>query len=60
MILDLLLKDAAGRVHLLPDFSEPLPHLGPTYDLFGSGSVRLMELKCHAARHIGALLSLEG
>jgi glyoxylase-like metal-dependent hydrolase (beta-lactamase superfamily II) len=61
MIPDLLPEDAAGRVRLLPDFTDtPLPHLGPTHDLFGDGSVRLVELKGHAAGHMGALLSLEG
>ena len=60
LIPGLLPEDASSRIRLLPDFNGPsLPHLGPTYDLFNDGSVRLVELKGHAAGHIGALLSLK-
>ncbi len=34
-----------------------LPHLGPTYDLFGDGSILLVSLPGHARGQLGALLT---
>ena len=52
----LLPKDFAERARLLPTFNgPPLTSLGPTYDLFGDGSMRLVELPGHAKGQIGML-----
>ncbi|MEI7644401.1 MAG: MBL fold metallo-hydrolase [Chloroflexales bacterium] len=52
----LLPADLAERAAPLPAFTgPPLPHLGPTHDLFGDGSLRLMHLPGHACGQIGAL-----
>jgi glyoxylase-like metal-dependent hydrolase (beta-lactamase superfamily II) len=58
---DLLPDDVAARTHLLPDsFADaPLPHLGPTHDLFGDGSLRLVRLPGHARGQIGLLAQIE-
>jgi glyoxylase-like metal-dependent hydrolase (beta-lactamase superfamily II) len=54
----LLPADLAARALPLPAaFSgPPLPHLGPTHDLFGDGSLLLVALPGHARGQIGALL----
>ncbi|MFV9506158.1 MAG: MBL fold metallo-hydrolase [Oscillochloridaceae bacterium umkhey_bin13] len=55
---DLLPADLTRRARLLPGFTgPPLPELGPTYDLFGDGSLRLVQLPGHAYGQIGALLT---
>lgn len=52
----LLPPDLAARARALPPFSgPPLPHLGPTHDLFGDGSLVLVALPGHARGQIGAL-----
>lgn len=52
----LLPADFANRAQLLPRFSGPaLPGLGPTHDLFGDGSLLLVELPGHACGQIGLL-----
>lgn len=49
--------DLMERVEPLPAFGDhALPGLGPTHDLFGDGSVRLMHLPGHARGQIGALV----
>jgi glyoxylase-like metal-dependent hydrolase (beta-lactamase superfamily II) len=56
----LLPDDIAARLTLLPVFTgEPLPGVGPTYDLFGDGTIRLVALPGHARGQIGALLETE-
>lgn len=53
----LLPADLAARARPLPAFDgPPLPHLGPTHDLFGDGSLLLVALPGHARGQIGALL----
>ncbi len=53
----LLPDDFAHRATLLPNFSgPPLPGLGPTYDLFGDGSLQLVQLPGHACGQIGLLV----
>lgn len=55
-IPSLLPPDFEQRVTLLPSFDGPsLPGLGPTYDLFGDGLLRLVELPGHARGQIGLL-----
>jgi len=50
----LLPDDFAARATLLPPFDGPnLPFLGPTHDLFGDGSLRLVALPGHARGQIG-------
>jgi glyoxylase-like metal-dependent hydrolase (beta-lactamase superfamily II) len=57
LIPALLPSDLAERVRPLPAFSAaPLPHLGPTCDFFGDGSVRLVDLPGHACGQMGALV----
>jgi glyoxylase-like metal-dependent hydrolase (beta-lactamase superfamily II) len=53
--------DVAARAHLLPDpfTDEPLPHLGPTHDLFGDGALRLVRLPGHARGQLGLLAQTE-
>ncbi len=52
----LLPTDFAQRVQALPTFSgAPLPGLGPTHDLCGDGSLRLVALPGHARGQIGLL-----
>jgi glyoxylase-like metal-dependent hydrolase (beta-lactamase superfamily II) len=52
----LLPYDFARRATLLGDFDgPPLPGLGPTNDLFGDGSLLLVELPGHARGQMGAL-----
>ncbi len=56
----LLPADLADRATLLPAFGgPPLPHLGPTHDLFGDGSLLLVALPGHARGQIGALVASE-
>lgn len=53
----LLPADLVARATVLPAFGGPaLPGLGPTHDLFGDGSVRLVQLPGHARGQIGALV----
>jgi glyoxylase-like metal-dependent hydrolase (beta-lactamase superfamily II) len=57
LLPDLLPPDLLERVELLPAFgNHALPGLGPTHDLFGDGSVRLVHLPGHACGQIGALV----
>lgn len=57
----LMPPDFANRARLLPEFTGPsLPGLGPTYDLFGDGSIQLVALPGHACGQIGALVSTNG
>jgi glyoxylase-like metal-dependent hydrolase (beta-lactamase superfamily II) len=52
----LLPPDLRRRAQPLPPFTgEPLPHLGPTHDFFGDGSLLLVSLPGHARGQIGAL-----
>jgi glyoxylase-like metal-dependent hydrolase (beta-lactamase superfamily II) len=52
----LLPADFLKRAQLLDAFQgPPLPALGPTHDLFGDGSLRLVELPGHARGQIGML-----
>jgi glyoxylase-like metal-dependent hydrolase (beta-lactamase superfamily II) len=53
----LLPPDLSRRAQPLPPFSgAPLPHLGPTHDFFGDGSLLLVSLPGHARGQIGALV----
>ncbi len=55
-IPDLLPPDFADRLDLLPDFKDEALHpFGATHDLFGDGSMRLVELPGHARGQIGLL-----
>jgi glyoxylase-like metal-dependent hydrolase (beta-lactamase superfamily II) len=55
-IPDLLPGDFDKRARLLPPFTGPsLPELGPTCDLFGDGSLSLVELPGHARGQMGLL-----
>ena len=51
----------AARADLLPTpfTGDPLPHLGPTHDLLGDGSLRLVALPGHAVGQIGLLAATE-
>ena len=50
----LLPADFAARADLLGPFvGPPLPSLGPTHDLFGDGSLRLVRLPGHARGQVG-------
>jgi glyoxylase-like metal-dependent hydrolase (beta-lactamase superfamily II) len=52
----LMPDDLAARATPLPAFAgPPLPHLGPTHDLFGDGSLLLVRLPGHACGQIGVL-----
>ncbi|MCW5849441.1 MAG: MBL fold metallo-hydrolase [Anaerolineae bacterium] len=52
----LLPDDFATRATLLPQFSRPsLPGLGPTHDLLGDGTLRLVALPGHARGQVGLL-----
>ncbi|HEY7358044.1 MAG TPA: MBL fold metallo-hydrolase [Ktedonobacterales bacterium] len=56
----LLPEDFDQRLTLLPAFKDaPLPALGPTYDLFGDGSLRLVALPGHARGQMGLLAQTE-
>ncbi|GAB4432508.1 MAG: MBL fold metallo-hydrolase [Chloroflexi bacterium OHK40] len=53
--------DLEARACPLPPFTgAPLPHLGPTHDLFGDGSILLIALPGHACGQIGALVATTG
>ncbi len=58
---DLIPPDFAARADLLPsEFAgEPLPHLGPTHDLFGDGLLRVVRLPGHARGQIGLLVQVQ-
>lgn len=57
----LLPNDFAERTQLLPRFSgAALPGLGATHDLFGDGSLLLVELPGHARGQIGLLAQTDG
>jgi glyoxylase-like metal-dependent hydrolase (beta-lactamase superfamily II) len=57
----LLPPDLSRRAQPLPPFSgAPLPHLGPTHDFFGDGSLQLVSLPGHARGQIGALVQTAG
>lgn len=52
--------DFAARAQLLEPFSgEALPGLGPTHDIFGDGSLLLVELPGHARGQLGLLATTE-
>ena len=52
--------DWEARIRTIDTFVDaPLPGLGPTHDLFGDGSVRLVPLPGHACGQIGALVATE-
>jgi glyoxylase-like metal-dependent hydrolase (beta-lactamase superfamily II) len=61
LLPSLLPPDLPERLVLLdpPDGQDERP-LGPTHDLFGDGSVRLISLPGHAEGHLGALVEAEG
>ncbi len=49
--------DIAARIRILPDPDGPaFGPLGPTLDLFGDRTVRVVSLPGHAAGHLGALV----
>lgn len=49
--------DFTSRAHVIHSFDHAaLPHLGPTHDLFGDGSIVLVPLPGHARGQIGALV----
>lgn len=49
--------DFATRARVIHAFDHaPLPHLGPTHDLFGDGSILLVPLPGHARGQFGALV----
>lgn len=53
----LLPPNFESRAELLGDFSgEPLPYLGPTHDLLGDGTLRLVALPGHARGQMGLLI----
>lgn len=55
---DLLPADLAARARPVYRFEGPsLPHLGPTHDLFGDGSLLLVPLPGHARGQLGALVA---
>jgi glyoxylase-like metal-dependent hydrolase (beta-lactamase superfamily II) len=55
-IPELLPDDFASRALLLPPFEgQPLPGLGRTHDLFGDGSMLLVNLPGHAHGQVGML-----
>lgn len=52
----LLPADFAERATLLPPFTGPaIPYLGASYDLFGEGALRLVNLPGHARGQVGLL-----
>ena len=56
-ILPALLPDDSARIRILPDPDGPVVGpLGPTLDLFGDRTVRVVSLPGHAAGHLGALV----
>jgi glyoxylase-like metal-dependent hydrolase (beta-lactamase superfamily II) len=56
----LLPGDFRERATLLPAFSgPPLPHLGPTHDLFDDGSMLLVGLPGHARGQMGLLANTD-
>jgi glyoxylase-like metal-dependent hydrolase (beta-lactamase superfamily II) len=61
LLPELLPADFVTRAELLPTVftDEPLPHLGPTKDLFGDGLLRLVRLPGHARGQIGLLAETE-
>lgn len=59
-IPDLLPTDFQQRLDAISTFNGPeLPGLGPTYDLFGDGSLQLMLLPGHARGQMGLLAQTE-
>ena len=57
---DLLPPDFEARALILRDFTDaPLEPFGRAHDLFGDGTVRLVELPGHARGQIGAYLEAE-
>ncbi len=57
-IPDLLPNDFAARARFISDFPDlPLPALGGTYDLFGDGLLRLVDLPGHARGQLGMLVA---
>lgn len=55
-IPSLLPADMAERASLISTFDDPpLPALGPTHDLFGDGTLRLVQLPGHARGQVGLL-----
>ena len=57
-IPDLLPVDFLGRAVWVGDFNAaPLPGLGATHDLFGDGTLRLVDLPGHARGQIGMLVT---
>jgi glyoxylase-like metal-dependent hydrolase (beta-lactamase superfamily II) len=50
-------NDFAARSSPIDGFTHgSIPHLGPTYDLFGDGTVQLMLLRGHARGQLGAFV----
>lgn len=57
IVQQLFPDDFAARADVVREFRGPvLPHLGPTHDLHGDGSVLLVRLPGHARGQIGALV----
>lgn len=55
-IPNLLPANLAQRATLIDQFTDPpLPDLGPTYDVFNDGSLRLVSLPGHARGQVGML-----
>jgi glyoxylase-like metal-dependent hydrolase (beta-lactamase superfamily II) len=52
----LMPNDYSARAHLLSEFNgPPLPHLGPTLDIFADGSLLAVRLPGHARGQLGML-----
>lgn len=61
MLPGLLPEDFAARVQLLPrPAGAEYAGLGPSHDLFGDGSLRLVSLTGHAPGQLGALVTATG
>lgn len=57
IITQLFPPDFAQRAQVIDTWAgEPLPGLGPTHDLHGDGSVRLVRMPGHARGQVGALV----
>ena len=57
LLPDHLPEDIAGRLHLLPDpKGPPISVFDASLDLFGDGSIRLVELPGHAPGQLGAFV----
>ncbi len=57
IVQQLFPDDFAERASVIPRFdAAPLPHLGATHDLFGDGSLLLVQLPGHARGQVGAVV----